>query len=174
MEAGNRDKVVLALMSRHGDEVFAYCCESLDDPALADDVVQKVFVEVHRALHKFRGDSKFRTWIFAIARNRVIDAIRERRRALKRAGALPDDAADLSPLPSELLDHERMCAALRACLAELREEIRTALLLRYQQGFSYEEMALVCNEKPGTLQARVARALPILKACIERKMGGAM
>ena len=47
----------------------------------------------------------------------------------------------------------------------------TAVVLRYQHGFTFEEMAVICNEKPGTLQARVSRALPLLRACVERTGG---
>jgi RNA polymerase sigma-70 factor (ECF subfamily) len=49
-----------------------------------------------------------------------------------------------------------------------------AVVLRYQQGFSFEEMAEVLNEKAGTLQARVMRAMPILRKCIEVTTGGAV
>jgi RNA polymerase sigma-70 factor (ECF subfamily) len=47
-----------------------------------------------------------------------------------------------------------------------------AVLLRYQEGFSFEEMGRICRERPGTLQQRVARALPVLRACIEKRTGG--
>jgi DNA-directed RNA polymerase specialized sigma24 family protein len=46
------------------------------------------------------------------------------------------------------------------------------VLLRFQQGLSFEEMSAICREKPGTLQARVARALPVLRDCIEMRTGG--
>jgi RNA polymerase sigma-70 factor (ECF subfamily) len=62
--------------------------------------------------------------------------------------------------------------ALLTCLEELREEVRTVLLLRFQQGFTFEELAVVCRERPGTLQAKVTRALPMLRACIENRTGG--
>jgi DNA-directed RNA polymerase specialized sigma24 family protein len=51
----------------------------------------------------------------------------------------------------------------------LAEAARTAVLLHYQQGFTFEEMAVICGEKPGTLQARVARALKALRACVEAR-----
>jgi DNA-directed RNA polymerase specialized sigma24 family protein len=52
--------------------------------------------------------------------------------------------------------------------------MRTAVLLRYQQGFTFAEMARICGEKPGTLQARVARALPLLRAWIEAQTGSSL
>ena len=53
----------------------------------------------------------------------------------------------------------------------LDEPSRTAVLLRYQQGFSYEEMAAICHEKAGTLQARVSRALRRLREMMESRLG---
>jgi DNA-directed RNA polymerase specialized sigma24 family protein len=45
-------------------------------------------------------------------------------------------------------------------------------VLRYQQGFTFDELGAIFGEKPGTLQARVMRALPVLRACIEARTGG--
>jgi DNA-directed RNA polymerase specialized sigma24 family protein len=57
--------------------------------------------------------------------------------------------------------------ALRRCLGELSPHVRTAVLLRFQEGFSYEEMARAVRERAPALQARVARALPVLRRCLE-------
>jgi RNA polymerase sigma-70 factor, ECF subfamily len=79
--------------------------------------------------------------------------------------------ADPLPPAGELLDDAQLREALLACLGELDEPIRTALLLRFQQGFTFPEMAVICGEQAGTLQARVARALPVLRAAISRRTG---
>jgi RNA polymerase sigma-70 factor (ECF subfamily) len=105
----------------------------------------------------------------------VLDAAKSRRRAQSHIEG--DDATgvpDPRPSPSERIDDGRLRAALVACLDKLRESVRTALLLRFQQGFTFEHMAEVCREKPGTLQAQVTRALPILRTCIEGRTGGAL
>jgi len=161
------------LMRRHGTAVYRFCREELHDATLADDVHQHIFIEAHRDLRRFGGRSTLRTWLFGIARHRVLDAAKSRRRA--EAHIEDDDAADApdpGPPPSEQLDEARLHHALVACLAELGEHVRAALLLRYQQGFTFEDMAEVCCEKPGTLQARVMRALPLLRACIEGRTKG--
>jgi RNA polymerase sigma-70 factor (ECF subfamily) len=162
-------------MARHGAAVYRYCREALHDATLADDVQQQVFIEVFRDLARFHRRSTVRTWLFAIAHHRVLDAAKSRRRAQSHIEG--DDATgvpDPRPSPSERIDDRRLREALVACLAELREGVRTALLLRFQQGFTFEQMAEVCREKPGTLQAKVTRALPLLKACIEDCTGGAL
>jgi RNA polymerase sigma-70 factor (ECF subfamily) len=162
-------------MQRYGAAVYRYCREALHDTTLADDVQQQVFIEVFRDLRTFNGQSSVRTWLFAIARHRVLDAAKARRRAQAHIDA--DDPAavlDSRPSPGEMIDDARLHEALLACLQELREEVRTVLLLRFQQGFTFEELAVVCGERPGTLQAKVTRALPVLRACIENRTGGTL
>ena len=160
-------------MQRHGTHVYRYCREALRDATLADDVQQQVFIEAFRDLPKFHGRSSVKTWLFAIARHRVLDAAKSRHRASSHIEG--DDASsmpDLRPTAGESIDEARLRAALTACLEQLREAIRTPLLLRFQQGFTFEDMAEICREKPGTLQAKVTRALPVLRTCIEHRTGG--
>tara|TARA_R110002073_G_scaffold256849_1_gene419432 strand:+ start:31827 stop:32042 length:216 start_codon:yes stop_codon:yes gene_type:complete len=60
-------------------------------------------------------------------------------------------------------------AAMDRALERLKPEVRIAVLLRYREDMSFEEMAEVCGERPATLQARVARALPKLRKALERE-----
>jgi RNA polymerase sigma factor (sigma-70 family) len=172
---GDMTSALRLLMQRHGPTVYRYCREALSDAVLADDVHQQVFIEAYRDLPKFKRHSTVRTWIFAIARHRVLDAAKSRRRA--RSHINGDDATDVAdprPSPGEWIDEERLRQALVLCLHQLREQVRTALLLRFQQGFTFEDMAEMCREKPGTLQAKVTRALPVLRTCIENRTGGSL
>jgi RNA polymerase sigma-70 factor (ECF subfamily) len=163
------------LMQRHGTSVYRYCREALRDAALAEDVQQQVFIAAFRDLPKFSRRSTLRTWLFAIARHRVLDAAKSRRRARSHVdGEDASDVADPAPSPGECLDDVRLHEALVGCLEKLRPHVITALLLRFQQGFTFEDMANMCDEKPGTLQAQVTRALPVLRACIERRTGGTL
>ncbi|HWU88550.1 MAG TPA: sigma-70 family RNA polymerase sigma factor [Kofleriaceae bacterium] len=169
------DRALRLLMERHGVAVYRYIHKTLHDEARANDVQQRVFIEAYRDLPRFGGRSTLRTWVFAIARNRVLDAIKQDKRAASHLGESDGaDAPDPGPAPDEQLDDARLRDALARCLEKLNEPSRMAVLLRYQQGFSFDEMAEVCREKPGTLQARVMRALPVLRKCIETTTGGAV
>jgi RNA polymerase sigma-70 factor, ECF subfamily len=162
--SGDTRSALEILMQRHGRAVYRYCRIALGDAVLADDIHQQVFIEAFRDLPGFAGRSSVRTWLFGIARHRVLDAAKRRRRA--RAHLDVDAGADLPdprPSPGEGLDAAELQAAVLACLATLDEPARTAVLLRYQQGLTYEEMAESCGEKAGTLQARVSRALRKLR-----------
>lgn len=172
---GDMTGALRRLMQRHGTHVYRYCREALRDGTLADDVQQQVFIEAFRDLPKFHRRSSVKTWLFAIARHRVLDAAKSRQRALAHVSG--DDGThvpDSRPTPGESIDDVRLQEALTACLEQLREAIRTPLLLRFQQGFTFEDMAEICREKPGTLQAKVTRALPVLRTCIEQRTGGAV
>jgi RNA polymerase sigma factor (sigma-70 family) len=103
----------------------------------------------------------------------VLDAAKARTRLQARIEVDNHaDGPDSAPAPGELLDDARLGQHLAACLGELDEKVRTALLLRFQHGFTFEQMAEICGEKSGTLQVRVARALPILRARLRLRTGG--
>lgn len=172
---GDMTGALRLLMARHGPAVYRHCREALHDATLADDVQQQVFIAAFRDLPRFSQRASVRTWLFAIARHRVLDAVKARRRAGSHIEE--DDALDVpDPRPSagESIDDVRLRKALAACVGKLPEKVRIALLLRFQQGFSFEDMAVVCRKKPGTLQAQVTRALPRLRACIELRTGGVL
>ena len=172
---GDMTGALRQLMQRHGTSVYRYCREALHDATLADDVQQQVFIEVFRDLQRFNGRSTLRTWLFAIAHHRVLDAAKARGRAQAHIDADdPGPVPDPRPSPAEAIDDARLHVALLSCLDKLPEQLRTVLLLRFQQGFTFEEMAVVCRERPGTLQAKVTRALPVLRACIENRTGGTL
>jgi len=169
---GDLTAALTSLMQRHGTAVYRYCREELHDRTLADDVHQQIFIQAHRDLRGFGGRSTLRTWLFAIARHRVLDAAKSRRRA--EAHIEEDDTADaVDPTPpaGERLDDARLQLTLIHCLRKLGEHARGVLVLRYQQGLTFDDLAVIYGEKPGTLQARVMRSLPALRRCIEARTG---
>jgi RNA polymerase sigma-70 factor (ECF subfamily) len=162
------------LMQRHGAAVYRYCRAELRDATLADDVQQQVFLEAFRDLPRFGRVSTLRIWLFGIARHRVLDAVKHRRRTQRHfEDREVADRLDPRPSPAEAIDEARLRELVTISLARLTEDARTAVLLRFQQGFTFEEMAQICGERAGTLHARVARALPLLRAMIEARLGGA-
>jgi len=164
VDRGDTRAALHGLMLRHGRAVYRYCRIALGDPVLAEDIHQQVFIAAFRDLPGFGRRSTLRTWLFGIARHRVLDAAKHRRRS--RAGLDADAGVSLEdprPAAGDRLDDAQLQAALASHLAALEEPVRTAVLLRYQQGLTYEEMAEICGERAGTLQARVSRAVRRLR-----------
>jgi RNA polymerase sigma factor (sigma-70 family) len=160
------------LMRSHGDAVYAYCARVLRDPTLAADVLQQVFEQAYRDLATLREGRQARSWLFGIAYHRCLDALKSRRRTAKRVTDEPADLeekASQEPPPSARFEARELSLALDDCVRQLAENARSAVLLRFHEGMSYERMSTICAEKPATLQARVTRALPLLRRCLEGK-----
>jgi RNA polymerase sigma-70 factor (ECF subfamily) len=167
---GDRNGAIALLMDEHGEAVFAFCVRVLRDRVLAEDVLQQVFLEAHRDVGRFEGRSSFRTWLLRIASHRCHDAIRSRNRHLEAVESDEEvDLADTGISPGERLEQSQLIAALEACLMKLSDDVRLTVLLRFQSGMTYEEMSHVLGARVDALQARVSRALPVLRRCLEGK-----
>ena len=171
LSRGDRQRAFSLLMTRYGDQVLRYAVAVTGDAELAAEVRQQVFVEVYRDLPTFSARSPVRGWLFAIVRHRCLDA----NKALRRWGTryknerTPESEID-DAQPGDQLDVQRLAQMLENCLPRLAPAAREAVLLRYQQELSYDEAAAVTGERPGTLQQRVARALPVLRQCVEAQL----
>jgi RNA polymerase sigma-70 factor (ECF subfamily) len=172
LDAGNRNAAIRLLMQRHGKAVYRYIRSELHNQPISDDVHSRVFIEADRDLAHFSRRSLLRSWLFGIARHRVLDASKSQQLSLSKNTPLDDIDAPIDVAPAgELLDDARMSQALLDCLQRLADKVREAVQLRYQ-GLSFEEIAELFDEKPGTVQARVKRALPVLRDCIEKRTSG--
>lgn len=169
LDRGDRRAAIRVLMASYGAAVYGRCRMICGDDALADEVQQTVFVEAWRDLGGFGRRSSLRTWLFGIARHRCLDALKKRRRETRRFAdhdaAL--DAPDPAPTPDAVLAERSDARPIERCLDELAPAARTAVLLRYQEGLSFKDMASMLRERPNTLQVRVIRAMPALRRCLE-------
>jgi RNA polymerase sigma-70 factor (ECF subfamily) len=174
LEKGDERGALTALMARYGVPVYRFCRQMLRDEALADDVHQQVFVQAFRDLPRFERRSALRTWLFGIARHRCLDAIKIEGRRGRRFPLDDEPGADQesggAPSVVDRMAAAEMAGALEHCLDELAPGTKSAVLLRFREGLGFEEMAVLADEKAGTLQARVARALPVLRKCLERRL----
>lgn len=169
---GDRRGAIEALMDAYGAAVFGYCSRVLRDQVLAEDVLQQVFLEAYRDIAQFQGRSALRAWLFRIAANRCQDAIRSRKRR-ERVIEADDEAvgahADPASTSVDRLERSDLHRALDECLELLSDEVRMTVLLRFQSEMTYAEMSQPLAARSEALHARVARALPVLRRCLEDK-----
>ena len=137
------------------------------DQAEVEDVTQEAFIKAYRALPSFRGDSAFYTWLYRIGINTAKNylAANSRRPPTSTTYASEDaegfeDADQLRDLntPENELASKQIAETVNATLAELPEELRTAITLREIEGLSYEEIAEMMNCPIGTVRSRIFRA----------------
>lgn len=168
---GDFEGALEVLMEAYGNAVYRYCRHLVGDADLAEEVHQTTFIQAFDDLGRFQGRSSLRTWLLGIARHRSLDAVKIRRRREKRfelADPLPERPCPV-PGPAEELSARSHLEALAECLGDLGPRVRDSILLRFQQGLSYVEMSLLSGEQAPTLRARVVRALPVLRRCLEEK-----
>src|SRR5690349_19386759 len=141
VERGDRRGAIEALMRSYGTDVFTAAARIVRDRAMAEDVLQQTFLEAHRDLDTFRGNSSFRSWLVSIAIHRSLDAVRRVRRDTVRTVA--DDPiehiVDTKAGPDVGIDRRRRLDALEDCLRDLVPRVRAAVLMRFKNGMAYED-----------------------------------
>jgi RNA polymerase sigma-70 factor, ECF subfamily len=168
-EPSDEDLVVLArrdptafaaLYRRYVTSIFRYCDRALSDRALAEEVTQTVFLRALSALPSAHGDA-FRSWLFAIAHNAVVDARRARRPMtyLEEAIDLPDAAASPEELALEAVERNEITALLTRLPADQREPVELRLA-----GLSDKEIAYILGRSPGAIRTAQYRAVQQLRA----------
>ena len=126
-----------------------------------DDLVQETFIRAFRALGKFRGQCRFRTWLMTIGGNVLKDAYRRVRRT--RVVPLADDLRDTDGDPHEHAVAGEMEARLADGLGKLPRMQREVFLLRAQQGLEYEEIAAALGTTAGAARVHFHHAVKRLK-----------
>lgn len=145
------------LFDAYKDRVYGFALYTLNgDAASAEDAAQEVFVRVYQNIGRFRGDSELKTWIYRIAANVCTDELRRRKRAAVPCAVVagPASGGDLGRIELE--------TAVRTALAQLPSEQRAAILLKYFEDLSYDDMAEALDCSKGTIASRLSRGLRAL------------
>jgi RNA polymerase sigma-70 factor (ECF subfamily) len=153
------------LYRRYSGELFGFACNALSDRDLAEEVVQDVFARAWRHAGDYDPRrASVRTWLYSIARNRVVDA---RRRAAVRPGV----AGGMEPESPAELDRTLEQAVLRwqvaAALARLSPEHREVIRLAHYGGLTLREIAERKGIPLGTVKSRTSYALRSLRLILD-------
>lgn len=153
------------IVRRFERPVFSLVLRMVRDRALAEDLSQEVFIKAFGALGTFDRKRKLSSWLFKIAHNATVDHLRRRRLATVPLET-PDEGPDpLSTVgapgiddPERVAERGDLARGIERGLAELRPDYREVLVLRFQEGLAYEEIAEVCDLPLGTVKTHLHRA----------------
>ena len=132
----------------------AFALSLVGDLDRADDLVQDTILRALQKSDRFEHGTNLQAWLFTLMRNQFYSEYRKRKREVEDADGV--FAAKLTTLPEQPGRVE--FAELRSALMRLPDEQREAVLLIGAEGFSYEEAAVICGTKVGTIKSRVNRA----------------
>lgn len=140
----------------------------------AEDIAQETFIRAFRYLHKFRGRSSLKTWIYRIALNcsnsRLKRRTRRRNRRVDDGEVELEKAADGSRSPEEKAVGTSVGDLLRSSLDQLPQHYREAVWLRDFEELSYQEIATVLSVRIGTVRSRIARGREQLRSRLEGRV----
>jgi RNA polymerase sigma-70 factor (ECF subfamily) len=146
-----------ALFEVYKDKVYSVALRYSGNPATAMDITQDVFVKLFAQVASFRGDSNFETWLYRLVVNRCLDQRRKLRRLVPLLGDVVRRFQVNERVTADLIRSETR-AEVRSAIARLPDELRIAVVLRYTQGLSYDEIAEAMNCAKGTVASRLNRA----------------
>ena len=160
------------LVAEHQRAVVKLATNLLGDREEALDLSQEVFLRVFRTIHRFRGQSSLRTWIYRIAVNQARNRHRFWRRRHRadqvsldqHVAAHGDVFSGFGPTPERVLAQKELADRLHDALERLPFDQRTAIVLREVDGLSYEEIAFSLGLAVGTVKSRLTRARQALRA----------
>ncbi len=175
---GDQDAFDL-LFTRYQHRIHHLISRYVRDPEEVLDVAQEAFIKAWRALPQFRGDSQFYTWLYRIAVNCAKNHLVSRERRPQNidfdlddedSGPLPERLHDADD-PESLLAKDELEAAIFRAVADLPDELRTAITLCEFDGMSYEDISAVMECSVGTVRSRIFRAREAIDERIRPLLG---
>jgi len=149
------------LLSGHEKKMYAVCLRMCANHEDAQDCLQEAMLRVYRSISGFKGQSSFSTWLYRVTMNTCLDELRRRKNkqatsldGLLETGWSPADEYDTPE--HRALESERR-TEVRRMIKELPEDMRSAVVLRDIQGFSYDEIAQILDINVGTIKSRISR-----------------
>lgn len=161
------------LVLRYEKKIYNYCFRMTNNEQDAEDLTQEVFIRVYKNLKSFKGNSHFSTWVYRIAHNICID----RYRRLKipsislSTGGFGEEDKEIEIASEELTPEDAVITReqqemIMKCIAMLKPQYRSAIVLRDIQNYSYEEIARIMDIPIGTVKSHISRARSALRKSV--------
>jgi RNA polymerase sigma-70 factor (ECF subfamily) len=155
------------ILNAYETPVYNYVLRMVGDRALAEDLSQEIFLRIYQGLPGFSLRCRFTTWLFQVAKNRVLDELRARERKPQSALTLDDlpplEVVDAPPERVEMID------GVWRAVAALNPDLKMALLLRDVVGLSYTEIADTLEITLATVKWRIFKAREEVQLALVRE-----
>ncbi len=140
------------------------------DEAIASDITQQVFLKLFTTIGQFKGNAAFSTWLYRLVVNACQDTIR-RRKPLVSTGLYRLERLAVAGSQEDDYARAQMTRSVQAALSALPPKFRVAVLLRYFDDLSYEQMAAALNCSMGTVASRLSRGHKMLAERLKSLIG---
>jgi len=169
------EKSLEILIRRYLKPIYSFVYRYVGDEQETEDITQEVFVKMWRNLKKFDKNKKFQTWIFSIAKNASLGFLKKKKTTPfssfeneEGENPLPEIVADSAPLPDKLFERADVEEMLNTAMKQLVPQYRIVLFLRYNDHFTFREIAETLGEPLHTVKSRHRRAIVRLKKLLSQ------
>tara|TARA_R110001592_G_scaffold24536_1_gene94401 strand:+ start:11146 stop:11769 length:624 start_codon:yes stop_codon:yes gene_type:complete len=170
VQKGDRTAFDLLLV-KYQNRVASIVSRFVDTPEDIADVTQDVFIRAYRAIHSFRGDSTFYTWLFRIAINHAKSFLKKNKtRSVHQENENSENEQNKFfniDTPEGMVARSELAEGIENALAVMPAELSVALILREFDGLSYDEISKVMECPIGTVRSRIFRARELLDNTIK-------
>jgi RNA polymerase sigma-70 factor, ECF subfamily len=162
------------LLRRYRSPLVKYFCRMVRDQALAEDLAQEAFLRVYKARYRYRPDARFTTWLYRIATNLALNAVRDTRGRQPQVG---NGRGEDSETPLEFVDPKASVEQhlietdrgrmIREAIEALPENQRAAVILHKYQDVDYRQIARILKVSESAVKSLLFRAYETLRARLE-------
>ncbi|MBZ5546290.1 MAG: sigma-70 family RNA polymerase sigma factor [Acidobacteriia bacterium] len=170
-----------ALLDRHRKPLVGFFARLVRDQALAEDLAQEAFLRVYQARHRYQPEAKFTTWLYRIATNLALNALRDRKGVQmvpagdgdsSDGGSMVEQLSDSHPTAEQgmlLTERER---TIRGAVESLPENQRAAVILHKYQDIDYRQIAGILGVSESAVKSLLFRAYENLRIRLEPLLRG--
>lgn len=163
---GSGDRAAMReLYDRYNGPLYAFLVSRCQNAEISSDCVHDAMLDVMRAASGFSGKSSVKTWLFAIARNKLVDAMRKRGK-MSYVEEVPE-SEDHAPNPEAAAIASEDRDRLRRCIEKLSDTHRIAIRLAFLEELTYADIAEIEKVPVGTIKTRIFHAKQALMRCLE-------
>ena len=157
------------LYQQHARRLFSLVVRMIGSVDDAEDLLQEVFLQAHRKLSGFRGDSALGTWLYRLTMNHCLDHLRARQVRMNRATeSLDEEGAEEPTAPAPVVPAVVSRLDLERAIKMLPDGARAAFLLHDVEGFEHREIAQILGISEGTSKSQVHKARMKLRMILRR------
>jgi RNA polymerase sigma-70 factor, ECF subfamily len=153
------------IYNQHAARIYTLACRMAGSPQDGEDLLQEIFLQAHRKLASFKGDSTLGTWLYRLALNHCLDYVRSRRAKMGRVTDTLDAEGAMEPVAARETPIARV--DLERALQQLPEGCREAFVLHDVEGFDHKEVAKLLGIAEGTSKSQVFKARSRLRGLLK-------
>ncbi|HAZ36986.1 MAG TPA: RNA polymerase subunit sigma-24 [Clostridiaceae bacterium] len=157
----DRDAFETLILS-YEKKIYNLCLYMVKNKEDAFDLTQETAIKIYKSISKFKGDSKFSTWVYRITYNTCLDFIKRKKDELPYDDMIVNEN-NINYRMDNVIESKETKAIIKKCIMQLNSDYRTVIILRDISGLSYKEISDILQIEIGTVKSRINRARQALK-----------